>query len=146
MLISIKAILDSPILGHGSWARDITGYYNNEYNYIRYKAGIVENFNQVDRDFIPSHSFIFGAGVWYGIGGIILWFYLINNLLKDYFKYIIYLPIYFHVGIVIFVWNCFFSPFGAENRINTALFCSFFLAYIFSIKRIFSLKTKDTNG
>ncbi|NNH76957.1 hypothetical protein HLH17_04560 [Acinetobacter sp. ANC 5380] len=130
-LVSINALKESPFIGHGSWAQDVEGKYNFQYNYLRYISGSVEQLRESETNLIPSHSFIMGAAVWFGLGGIVIWLLIINRVLKAYFSYNNILPLYFHIGIVFLLWDFLFSPFGAESRWYTALFVASLLAYIY---------------
>lgn len=133
LLVSIQALRDSPLIGHGSWAQDVEGKYNFEYNYLRYISGSVDQILESENNLIPSHSFIMGAAVWFGLGGVVIWLLFMNKLLKSYFINISRLPIYFHVGIVLLLWDFLFSPFGADARWYTALFVASLLAYIYRL-------------
>ncbi|MFZ2404143.1 MAG: hypothetical protein WAW41_03330, partial [Methylobacter sp.] len=72
ILASGQAIIDSPIIGHGSWAKDqkyadILVYALSQHGYDIH--GIYES------DLIPSHSYIMGAWVEAGLVGAIFWFF-----------------------------------------------------------------------
>ena len=122
ILGSIPAIYDSPILGHGSWARDpiyvfaqlqamaAMGYENT--------SAIEEE--ELEEGYIPAHSFLFGAWVEAGIVGAILWVWVlvlaVRCLVKTYTSDTMLLPMVAFCGLSL-VWNLLFSPYGAEQRI-----------------------------
>ena len=123
-LISIQAYLDAPIVGHGSWAQDKSGYISR-YTALLYKLGISDNLNNddaTDLALIPAHSYLFGALVWSGLAGGIFWIAFTFRVIKRYLKFATRLPLYFHVGLVNLLWNLFFSPFGADARWAVAVF------------------------
>lgn len=122
-LISVKAYLDAPWLGHGSWAQDHSGY-NIEYAVLRYMYGISDNTRDDDSTLIPAHSFLLGAMVWSGVFGGLFWILFTYNILGRYLAFARELPIYFHAGIVTFAWNLLFSPFGADARWALAVFAA----------------------
>lgn len=132
-LISFRAFMDAPFFGHGSWARD--SRYVDEYILMKFKYGVSDNIVETDKDLIPTHSYIMGAAVWYGFMGIFIWLFITNLVLKNYFLNASKLPIYFHVGIILFIWNLLFSPFGADARWNTGLFFGVFFVFIWHQKK-----------
>lgn len=139
-LISLRAFWDSPWYGHGSWAKDAR--YIDEYTYLKYIYGVSDSLKNEDQELIPTHSYIMGSAVWLGFMGILIWLFLTNMILKNYFINFKILPIYFHVGIILFLWNLLFSPFGADARWNTGLFFASFFAYIWCKRsKIVSMRT-----
>ena len=131
-LISLRAFMDAPFFGHGSWAKDYR--YVDEYILLRFKYGLSNEIVETDKELIPTHSYIMGSAVWYGFMGILIWLFITNLVLKNYFRYATKLPIYFHVGIILFLWNLLFSPFGADARWNTGLFFAVFFVFIWHQK------------
>lgn len=123
-LVSLRAFLDAPLLGHGSWAQD-TGGYLNDYSYLRMQYGMADRMElEATSPLIPAHSFLFGAMVWAGVTGGIFWLFFSYRLIARYLRGANYLPVYFHVGLVLFLWDLLFSPFGAQSRWTTALFAA----------------------
>ena len=125
LIVSTLAIIDSPVIGHGSWAKDEK--YSNllpeileSYGYDKSQAIIYED---ELAGLIPTHSFLFGAWVNSGIFGAIFWLYIL--LICQKMLLIMYKIKYTLVPIIAFtavnlIWNIFFSPLGAENRVYTA--------------------------
>jgi hypothetical protein len=120
-LVSFEAIADSPIIGHGSWARDV--------HYVamlaeKLEAAGVQGFGDIyTSDLIPSHSHILGSWVEAGIAGGLFWsgilvvaFVALYRLLKmdnAYTSFTAY-------TIMILIWDVLFSPFGREQRFFSA--------------------------
>ncbi|MBT4770601.1 MAG: hypothetical protein HOO00_08800 [Rhodospirillaceae bacterium] len=117
IFVSIQAISDSPIVGHGSWAKD-----------PRYAAMLLklENYGyeisslSMESGLIPSHSHLFGAWVEAGILGAIFWLWVIFLIMGVMVKLSIVReslsPLVAFAGLLL-LWDVLFSPFGAERRI-----------------------------
>jgi O-antigen ligase/polysaccharide polymerase Wzy-like membrane protein len=122
ILGSIPAIYDSPILGHGSWARDpiyvlaqlqamaALGYEN---------TAAVEQ-EELEEGYVPAHSYLFGAWVEAGIVGAIFWLWVLilalKALLRVYPSSAVLLPLAAFSAISL-AWDVLFSPYGAQQRI-----------------------------
>lgn len=122
VLGSIPAIYDSPILGHGSWARDpvyvlaqlqamtAMGYEN---------TSAVEE-EELDEGYIPAHSYLFGAWVEAGVVGAIFWAWVlvltVNALVRTYPCHTLLLPLVAFCAVSL-AWDILFSPYGAQQRI-----------------------------
>jgi hypothetical protein len=114
VLGSIPAIIDSPIIGHGSWARDI------RYVLIRlatlersgYEIGFID-------DRIPTHSALLGAWVQAGMAGAVFWGWIVILALRAGFRMFLSpssLPLAAYM-ICMLLWDSLFSPLGMEQRI-----------------------------
>jgi hypothetical protein len=115
-LTSIPAILDSPILGHGSWAKDCDyatlliermrelGYFPGEEN---------------EECLIPTHSHLLGAWVEAGILGAVFWTWVLSvtvrALLRSFEFQQRLTPLIAFVGFLL-IWDILFSPYGASRR------------------------------
>lgn len=128
ILSSGQAILDSPIIGHGSWARD-----------PKYKAimrermgelGYKEGYDDGD-DLIPTHSFIFGAWVEAGIVGAFFWFWILklvaSTILRASGREPL-LPVFAFIAFLL-CWDILFSPYGADRRFVATYFISAILIF-----------------
>lgn len=71
-LVAVQAIADSPVLGHGSWARDRR--YVELHHAIKVEYGLpVFDAERGKRDLIPTHSYLLGSWVEGGfLGGLVL--------------------------------------------------------------------------
>lgn len=146
ILISSKAVIDSPIIGHGSWAED------SKYTYMLYDV-----FDKLEMDvseygtdysirnsnLIPTHSVIMQAWVWAGFMGAFFWFfvlkYIVRNTLTSLTTSHSLQPIIIFTSILA-IWNLLFSPFGAGERFYWTLVLV--IIFIASTK-ISSIKTMD---
>ncbi len=131
--IGLVAFSDRWKWGFGSWAID------KDYKY--YYMGVLTKFGEVRDDFdtyledevVPSHSVIVGAGVNYGILGIIIMFVIFSFFVKmGYTSYrtligspyfIIFIFFYFQM-----IWTMLFSPPG-HLRQTLPLIFSFLLVF-----------------
>mgnify|MGYP003634470726 CR=1 FL=1 len=131
---SIPAIVDSPIIGHGSWAKDPSyrvflydlvkfGYYHSN-DEVRYR---IEN-----SDLIPAHSHILQSWVWSGLPGAVFWlvilFIVIRVLIKTYQINNEFLLFVIFFGLIS-IWDIFFSPFSSFMRMQWAIrLCIFIIS------------------
>lgn len=118
-IASLAAISDSPIIGHGSWAKD------PRYAHLMFDVMKEMGYNpqRSRRDLIPTHSYIFGAWVNSGILGGFFWLWLFSFAIKPLlvmyrFRYPL-MPLTVFLGLN-FVWSIWFSPFGANARVQAA--------------------------
>lgn len=127
IIASIKAIIDKPFLGHGSWA--------NNCDYVNYLSDFLfmnfyNKFIDLDNCLIPTHSFIFGAWVYSGIFGFIFFIYLTFIIIKQYFKILsqpnnyTILNIYL---ICVVLWDLLFSPMSGYSVLIIPLYISIIL-------------------
>lgn len=121
-LISVRAIADSPIIGHGSWAKDRR--YVELYRSLRLRLGMdwEDPFFQ-SRELIPTHSYFFGSWVEAGVLGAVFWLYIFAlpfiasyRLLKSR-EALLPLVAFLAIGLV---WAIPFSPFGSTERFTAA--------------------------
>lgn len=118
-LVTVQAIQDSPLIGHGSWAKD--RYYAELRQLMLYRLGFVNRFIEPENDLIPTHSHLLGAWVEAGLGGAIFWLgmlamiiaalrrlYASDDPLRPYLVFVMFL----------FIWDILFSPFGAQRRLT----------------------------
>jgi hypothetical protein len=116
ILVSSRAIMDSPLIGHGSWAKDWE--YTDLLIYLKRQFGYVSG-PANDIGLIPTHSHLFGAWVEAGILGGLFWGWVVwiaaragirlfqtSDRHMPFFSFIIFL----------LVWDILFSPFGAIRR------------------------------
>ena len=132
-LVSSQAFFDKPLIGHGSWAKDKGGYldqYSMLVNKYGYSLPDEEGFRDDDTGLlIPTHSFLMGALVWAGVVGGMFWLVLLNNTIRTFISNLNLYPFYYYVGMIGFVWNVFFSPFGADARWSTVVFVAAFFSF-----------------
>lgn len=125
-LISLRAIADAPVFGHGSWAESKDYYL--EYLAAMQILGKPVNWGAVSQKttfLIPSHSMLLSAWVYHGILGAAFWFFVLVLTLRATSLAIL------NAGsvstlelLVLFVllWDIFFSPFGQARRCTEAVY------------------------
>jgi hypothetical protein len=125
MLAAVPAIIESPIIGHGSYARDlnyvIMGLVNLQEEGANSRVG---NINP-DNDLIPTHSHLLGAWVESGILGAVFWVWVLWQALRGIYGTLRCPSPYIAVLMLILInilWNVLFSPFGLERRVDTAAY------------------------
>lgn len=129
MLVSIDAFLDKPLLGHGSWAKDKTGY-QDKLTALKFALGYSDIDTATYRtDLIPAHSYLMGTLVWAGIGGGLFWIFIIRWLMLEFITHARFLGFYFYIGIIEIMWDIMFSPFGASARWSAAVFIASLYCY-----------------
>jgi hypothetical protein len=124
ILASGQAILDSPLLGHGSWAHDPTyaAILNENRREMGYKS-FQSGHNNSD-DLIPAHSHIFGAWVEGGVAGAVFWSFVLVYAIGSMLKVSGWeplLPLFAFAGFVM-SWDILFSPISPERRFVTPYF------------------------
>lgn len=126
-IASIPAIYDSPLIGHGSWAKDmkyrILLLQINSILGTSKDEGLIQR-NVEDSSLIPTHSHLLGAWVWAGILGACFWFVVIFFMIKILFQAMRFQHEY--TILIIYVcmssfWNILFSPFGGGMRLHWGL-------------------------
>jgi hypothetical protein len=140
LLAASAAIFDSPLLGHGSWAKD-----------PMYKAIMLasmaelgyENLEGYEEDLIPSHSYLFGAWVESGIVGAVFWFWVLwlaaSALIRASGREPLF-PFFAFIGMLL-IWNVLFSPYGADAR-----FTATYLVYAMILFALHSQAQKRTHA
>lgn len=125
ILVSARAVMDSPILGHGSYARDFK--YIEMLVDLETRMGFPPTENVWDQEEdeeggIPAHSHLMSAWVHAGVLGALIWLYLWPLTLKGVFKVAItrppLTPIYIYM-LIDLLWAILFSPIGAQVRVTT---------------------------
>lgn len=126
ILVSSKAVLASPILGHGSWARDMK--YVDMLMDIQTSYGVqidADEKEDISQGVIPTHSHLMGAWVWAGILGAAYWAYVFGLTLKAIVRTNLHptglTPLYVY-ALAAFTWDILFSPLGTTGRIDAAFY------------------------
>lgn len=117
---SAQAVIDSPIIGHGSWAKDLK--YLDIMMYALRQQGY-EIQGESESDLIPSHSYIMGAWVEAGFVGAIIWFWALmltaRALIASHGANSALVPLIVFIAFNL-LWDIPFSPFGSEGRLYAA--------------------------
>lgn len=134
LLASIPAIIDSPILGHGSWAKD-PGYLiamKQAMLLLGYPGAFDLSPEALTEGLIPTHSFLLGAWVNAGIlGGVFwawAWLMVVRSLARVYPPQAIMLPFMAYVSFLL-LWDILFSPFGLDRRCQVPFFLIMIMTY-----------------
>lgn len=136
ILVSSKAVIDSPFIGHGSWAKNAK---YKKYSLALYDLGFTDDLDQLkfglerSPDLILAHSTIMQAWVWAGIAGTLFWFYVAWLAIKTFVVAVQFQAPYLLLLIFVLIrvgWDWAFSPFaGGVMRFTWAweiiliLFC-----------------------
>lgn len=129
---AVFAVMDSPIIGHGSWAKDPR---YREYLWLLRDLGYERSSGDIQyvverEDLIPAHSHILQAWVWAGILGALFWVSVLVLVIRAAvrtfrFPHPLFVPVlFFALGDT---WNIFFSPFGSMMRFHWAMALTLFL-------------------
>ncbi|MFZ0746284.1 MAG: O-antigen ligase family protein [Terracidiphilus sp.] len=124
ILVSSRAVLESPILGHGSYAKDFK--YTEMLNDIQVENGIPTDLEDEEaaEGTIPAHSHLMSTWVQAGVLGAVFWVYILWSV----FRAVVWVatirppnaPLY-ALLLVELAWNILFSPFGNTARMQEAL-------------------------
>ena len=121
-LASSAAIWDSPLLGHGSWAKD--PFYGALLVNRMEDLGYEDTTSGLEGDLIPSHSYLFGAWVESGIAGALFWGWVLwltaSALIRASGLEPLF-PLFAFAGTFL-IWNVLFSPYGADGRFTATYF------------------------
>lgn len=121
-LASSVAIIDSPLIGHGSWAKDPL------YQAILYdrmaELGYENMGDEFEDGLIPSHSYLLGAWVESGAVGAVFWCWVLwltaSALYRASGREPLF-PFFAFIGMSL-IWNVLFSPYGADARFTATYF------------------------
>lgn len=126
------AFKDRPYIGHGSYPKDKNFYYTNKIGQFLYQYNYIDNvpnyeilYNYLRLDSykqIPTHSFFGYHLIAYGVFGVILITYILYILSKFFFNNYTRLSFFYYFQFINFVYNFYFSPWGASHRIYIELF------------------------
>lgn len=119
ILVSSQAIMESPIIGHGSWAKD------ESYAKLLVESKLALGYSRSEEDeegLIPTHSHILGAWVETGILGAVFWIWVLSLPVRVFANLphvaMRLAPLIIFVALLLF-WDVLFSPYGAERRYIT---------------------------
>ncbi|MEW6557766.1 MAG: O-antigen ligase family protein [Elusimicrobiota bacterium] len=140
LLVGLKAISESPLIGLGSWARSDKLF--SEWVYLQYEyggswtpsAGLDYFFNMPEANSIQVHSQIVQAWIEAGIFGFVFFVFQATFLLTSLrviFRNRFQDKVYILIVFLIFntLWAILFSPFGGGARILNALTFAFIFIY-----------------
>ena len=124
ILVSSRAVMEHPILGFGSWAKDFK--YVEMLSDIQTQFGIANDLTDLEQNsqgLIPAHSHIMGGWISAGILGAVFWVYtlslstrgliLVSNLRPPF-------ALLYANMLSNFLFDILFSPFGSGRRVVDA--------------------------
>lgn len=119
ILVSTQAVIDSPILGHGSWAKDYkyVDLWAQRLSSLGYEIGAGNS----DLGLIPAHSYLMGSWVWAGFPGALFWLAVLGIaiwLLANLYSFRVELAPLVVFSTMLLVWAIAFSPYGFSARIT----------------------------
>lgn len=120
--IGLIAVIDKPLLGHGSWALDTNGYQEEFYSRYGSESDLNRYYRRLQHGVrtIPGHSHIISFWLWHGIAGGVFWIYIFVLILKTLKSNMALVPEwygYFGLAIPSLVWAILFSPFGMRTTV-----------------------------
>jgi len=119
LLVSSQAVIDSPILGHGSWAKDFTyaDLLAERASDLGYQVGAEYS----DVGLIPTHSYLMGSWVWAGLAGGLFWLAILaiaTWLLANLYAARVALAPLLVFSTMLLLWSIAFSPYGFSARLS----------------------------
>jgi hypothetical protein len=131
VLVSGQAIADSPVIGHGSWAKDWK--YQNLLSARLAELGYPDQGAPSEaQGLIPSHSYVLGAWIEGGVLGALFWGWItlttVRAMRRTYGLNEPLAPMVAFVTLTL-LWSVLFSPFGAQERLYAAFFIVVILAF-----------------
>lgn len=119
--IAIPAIMESPLLGYGSWARNLEFVKK----YIQINGMDPDSYDAqflLDLGTIPTHSHILGSWAEAGVAGGVFWLLVLYMAGTAFFRILSSPDIPYRLfclfAIAWFAWDIVFSPFGLERRVT----------------------------
>ena len=117
VLVSTQAILDSPLLGHGSWAKDFkyVDLLAQRLSDLGYQTGAGPG----DVGVIPAHSYLLGSWVQAGLMGGAFWLVVLVLalwLLTNLPAVRLGLSPLLVFSTTLLIWNILFSPYAGDHR------------------------------
>ncbi len=141
ILLGLLAIYDSPVLGHGSWAKDpdyVAAYQQAMlllgYDQSSFQRGQGTGIDSDENDYlIVAHSHILGAWVEAGILGAFFFLWLLVlafRFLKHLFTARIRLGPLVTFSAFWLIWNLCFEPYGGNKRFSVLYFAVVLISYM----------------
>lgn len=118
--IALPAIMESPVIGYGSWARNIE--FVKRYIYInKMDPSTYDAEYLMELGTIPTHSHILGSWAEAGFMGGVFWLIVLWFAAVTFYRMLRHLEVPFRIfflfTLAFFIWDIIFSPFGLERRI-----------------------------
>jgi hypothetical protein len=128
----VLAVIDSPLIGHGSWPTDTKGFFlqATELANADMDPGTYE-YLALGVSRIPSHSQILEAWVEHGFLAVLFWWYIIWLLVRCSLRGVFSQPDLFPAAVFLLMgkwWDMLFSPAG--GRVALGFGFTFFLVLV----------------
>jgi len=120
-LVSVEAVMDAPLLGHGSWPEN--PYYADRLAFRRYQLGLSKSMTPSEDTLIPTHSHLLGSWVEAGLAGGIFWsivLFLAGKSMLLSCRSKSHMQALYLFCAVLLIWDVLFSPFSGFRRLETA--------------------------
>ena len=146
ILVSSQAVLEAPIIGHGSWPRDFK--YIEMLADIQTRWGIpmdLDYAEELSQGLIPTHSHLMGAWVQAGIFGAVFWFYMFWLVANGLIRLSVLRPALSPIlsfMLTSFLFDILFSPFASMRRLTEAFLVVILLDMLQSKVSINPLRTR----
>lgn len=121
---AVLAVIDSPIIGFGSWAEDRNGYFYRAVELVGFDPNQVPIDDALLANRIPTHSYLLEAWVEHGLLAAFFWFYTLWFLVDLVRRAPLFDPSLLAVACIhlwLFLWNIFFSPMGGRPVVGAAM-------------------------
>ncbi len=153
IFVASQAIADSPIIGHGSWARSMDYYlrfrqlaalgFDVRESGVTDPSALVASRGMEPE--IPAHSILFGSWVWAGVFGAVFWCYALYLIVRCFGAALIRMdtvaPLLVHASTLM-LWDILFSPYGNDRRFEAAIFLTAAIIYARSAPKPSKATTK----
>jgi hypothetical protein len=119
-LTGLEAAMESPVVGHGSWAKDWR--YSSRQEVVLSDFGYQVGVAAPDSWIIPTHSYLVGAWVDAGVIGALFWVWVLSIPVRSLARLdtaetaVAPLIAFFATALI---WDILFSPYGADRRFTT---------------------------
>jgi hypothetical protein len=142
-LVGLQAVADSPLVGHGSWAKDWR--YQSRPDTLMAELGYRTS-GGADSWVIPAHSHLVGAWVEAGIVGAAFWVWVFSLpwrvLARLYRSAEPLSPLVAFLALVL-IWDIILSPYGADRLFATPFYVA---VMMFSLERRTMLVAEQASG
>lgn len=147
-LVGLEAAADSPIVGHGSWAKDWR--YQSREDVLMAELGYRAS-GGADSWLIPTHSHLIGAWVEAGFPGALFWLWVFSLPLRVlaglYRRDEPLSPLIAFVALVL-SWDILLSPYGADRLFATPFYVALMMFFLerSGVERAYRLRGHGESG
>lgn len=146
IFFAVPKIVDSPLLGWGSWAKDLVFVFDRAQELGMNAESVSIYTDPTQAGLIPTHSHVFGGWLEAGLLGGIFWLVVLwksaRVLLSDVVSVSGKIAPLMRYLLIAFVWDLVFSPYGAERRVWNG----FMIAWLVSMEIQLRLNLQSQHG